>query len=91
MVKKLKDITAYEVYKICDECPCCSGCPLAMYVTNDGKVFDEPTDETHTWCLHDDIGELIEHNLLNYEVDIPEDSDEATTEVQYSTGGTITW
>lgn len=100
MVKKLKDITCYECNKICRE-EYCEVCPLKMYVTDDGKVVDEERDDTHTWCIHDDLDEIFECGLANYEVDVPEDcmyhddssevKTETTTEVKYNSEGGITW
>ena len=72
MVKKLKDITCYECSKICYE-NTCDCCPLKMYVTDDGKVVDKERDDTNVWCIHDDLYELFENGLANYEVDIPEE------------------
>lgn len=97
MVKKLKDITCYECSKICNENICDSDCPLKMFVTDDGKVVNEERDDANVLCIHDDLDELFDHGLANYEIDIPEeymyhdDSSETTTEVKYNSEGGITW
>lgn len=101
MVKKLKDITCYECSKICSDNVCDSNCPLKMYVTDDGKVVDEEHDNTYTWCMQEDLDELFENGLANYEIDIPEEymyhdnssevKTETTTEVKYNSEGGITW
>lgn len=101
MVKKLKDITCYESSEICSKNYCYDNCPLKMYVTDDGKVVNEEDDNTRALCIHDDLDELFECGLANYEVDIPEDcmyhddssevKTETTTEVKYNSEGGITW
>ena len=101
MVKKLKDITCYECYKICHKNDCGSDCPLKMFVTDDGKVVDEERDDVNVWCIEEDLNELFESGLANYEIDIPEDcmypedlsevKTEITSEVEYNYEGGITW
>ena len=100
MVKKLKDVTCYESNKICIT-NTCDSCPLKMYVTDEGEVVDEDRDDISAWCIHDDLDELFDCGLANYEVDIPEDcmyhddssevKTETTTEVKYNSEGGITW
>ena len=101
MVKKLKDITCYEGSKICRENDCGSDCPLKMYVTDEGEVVDEDRDDTHTWCIQEDLDDLFENGLANYEINIPEEymyhddssevKTETTSEVKYNSEGGITW